>query len=149
MAGRSTVEAPPDAYEVSIRLLAMRAHGTVELARKLEQRGCTKEDIEEVLVRLRGSGYLDDDAFAASVVRRRMRQRGRVAIAAELREKGLSQEVAERALAEVDAEAELQAAQEFAERSGRVEPERLAGRLQRRGFAASVIRTVLRMRRES
>ena len=148
MAGR-TAEAAPDAYELSIRLLAQRAHGTVELARKLEQKGCAKEDVEEALVRLRDSGYLDDDAFAASLVRRRMTQRGRVAIAAELREKGLSQEVAARALAEVDAEAELQAAQEFAERSGRVEPERLAGRLQRRGFAANVIRAVLRMRRDS
>jgi regulatory protein len=147
MAGR-TVEAPPDAYELSIRLLAMRAHGTVELARKLRQKGCTAEDVEEALLRLRDSGYLDDDAFAASVVRRRMTQRGRVLIAAELREKGLSEEVSARALAEVDAEVELQAAQEFAERSGSVEPERLAGRLQRRGFAASVIRTVLRMRRD-
>ncbi|HEX4214018.1 MAG TPA: regulatory protein RecX [Candidatus Dormibacteraeota bacterium] len=148
MAGR-TAEAAPDAYEVAIRLLAQRAHGTAELARKLEQKGCAREDVEEALVRLRDSGYLDDDAFAASLVRRRVTQRGRVAIAAELREKGLSQEVVARALADVDAEVELQAAQEFAERSGRLEPERLAGRLQRRGFAANVIRAVLRMRRES
>jgi SOS response regulatory protein OraA/RecX len=61
---RAAPKPPPDGYELALKLLALRPHSTVELGRKLRQRGCSGAAVEEALERARARGYLDDEAFA-------------------------------------------------------------------------------------
>jgi regulatory protein len=134
---------PPDPYDTAVRLLAQRPHSAAELRRKLRVRGCSPEAVEEALERVRDLGYQDDAAFARSVVAYRSAQRGRAAIAAELARRGVGRDEAAAALAYLDSDDELRAARRLAARLGPLEPRRLAGRLERRGFSAEVIRAVI------
>jgi regulatory protein len=121
----------------------VRAHSTAELAGKLARRGCPAEDIEGALVRLRELGYLDDAAYAASLVHRRAGERGRAAIAAELGARGIGRELAGEALQKLGDGGQLQSARRLAAGWQGLDPRRLAGRLQRRGFDVDVIRAVI------
>lgn len=98
--------------------------------------------------RLTELGYLDDAAFARSFVDWRKGSRGRRAMASELAARGVPRDVASAVLAELDGEAELEAARRAAGRlsGGATELDlaKAAGRLRRRGFGESTIRTVLR-----
>jgi regulatory protein len=134
---------PPDPHDTAVRLLAQRPHSAAELRRKLRARGCSPEAVEEVLERVREVGYQDDAAFARSVVAYRSHHRGRAAIAAELARRGLGRDDAAAALADLDFDDELAAARRLAARLGPLEPRRLAGRLERRGFSTEVIRAVI------
>jgi regulatory protein len=136
-------EAPPDPYQLAARLIGVRAHSEAELRRKLLRRGCETDGVEATLERLRGQGYLDDDAYARGLVARRSAGRGATLIAAELTARGIHREVAERALRELGRDRQVEAARRLVERSARLEPQRLAARMQRRGFAAEVIRAAL------
>jgi regulatory protein len=134
---------PPDPYQLAIRLIGPRAHSEAELRRKLVRRGCEQADVDATVGRLRGQGYLDDDAYARGLVARRSGGRGATLIAAELKARGIDREVAERALSELDRDRQLEAARRLVERSAGLEPPRLAARMQRRGFAAEIIRAAL------
>ena len=115
----------------------------MELRRKLLQRGCEPGDVEAALRRLRSLGYLDDAAYARGLVARRSAGRGTTLIAAELAAKGIGRELAAEALREVDRRQQVEAARRLVERSPGLAPQRLAARLQRRGFAADLIREVI------
>jgi regulatory protein len=134
---------PPDPYQLAIRLIGPRAHSEAELRRKLVRRGCEPDAVEATLGRLREQRYLDDDAYARSLVARRSAGRGATLIAAELTSRGIDREVAQRALSELDRDRQLEAACRLVERSAGLEPHRLAARMQRRGFAAEIIRAAL------
>jgi regulatory protein len=134
---------PPDALELGVRLLAIRAHGEVELARKLARRGCAIEDIESALERLRVLGHLDDVAFARALAARRAAGRGPALIAAELAAKGIDRETAAAALDLSDRATHRAAASRLAARWTAQPPERVAARLHRRGFSAEVIHATL------
>ena len=107
------------------------------------------DDVQAALARLRERGYLDDAAYARALVRRRAESRGARAIGAELFAKGIGREVAGVALASLDREAELEAAERLVRRFGRG----LAGnellqsvgpKLLRRGFAPHLVREACR-----
>ena len=134
---------PPDPYQLAVRVIGLRAHSEAELRQKLLRRGCEPDAVEATLTRLRGQGYLDDDAYARGLVARRSAGRGATPIAAELTARGIHREGAERALRELDRDRQLDAARRLVERSAGVEPDRLAARMQRRGFAAEIIRAAL------
>ena len=134
---------PPDPHDTAVRLLAQRPHSAAELRRKLRARGCSAEAVEEALERVREVGYQDDAAFARSVVAYRSHHRGRAAIAAELGRRGVGRDDVTAALADLDSDDELAAARRLAARLGPLEPRRLAGRLERRGFSTDVIRAVI------
>ena len=134
---------PADAYQLGIRLVGLRAHSEAELRRKLLRRGCPEEEVETALRRLRGQGYLDDEAFARALVARRSAERGPRVIAAELAAKGVDRHLAAAALGEVDRERQLEAARRLAARSPALDPRRLAARMHRRGLAVDVIREAL------
>jgi regulatory protein len=137
---------------VAVRLLGLRSHSTVELGRKLERRGFDEDTIASVVARLTERRYLDDADFARQLVDQRSRGRGGVAIAAELASKGVARSVAQAAVADIDPEAEIEAAAAFARRwLPRAEPGSLrsllqvAGpRLARRGYAPGVVREACR-----
>lgn len=137
---------PPDAFEAAVRLLALRPHSAFELRRKLRRRGCPREEIDAALERVRDLGYQSDAGFAESLVRARATSRGRVAMAADLAARGVDRAVAGAALSRITPEAELDAARRIAARMAAVEPARLGGRLQRRGFSAETVRRVMRER---
>ncbi|MBO0702051.1 MAG: RecX family transcriptional regulator, partial [Candidatus Dormibacteraeota bacterium] len=102
--------------------------------------------IEAALERVRGLGYQSDAGFAESLVRSRRMNRGRVAIAEDLAERGVDRTLAGQALAAITPDIELDAARRVAARLPDVEPSRLGGRLQRRGFTSDTVRRVLRER---
>lgn len=93
--------------------------------------------------RLRAAGYLNDLDVARSLVRRRSLERGRALIAQELSALGISRSLAAQALAELSDEAQANAARRLIDSAPRHEERRLAGRLQRRGFAPSQVRRLL------
>ncbi len=132
-----------DPMTIALRFLASRSRSEVEVRRRLISRGVESEEIDGVLERLRGLGYVNDAEFAAAVIRARTerRARGRRLVAEELEAKGVSADVAASA---IDAEYgdELAVARPVAERQarklhGRAFAEfrqRLGAFLVRRGF---------------
>ncbi len=142
-ASRRTSQAPPDAFDAAIRLLALRPHGEVELRRKLAQQRCPAEQVDEAMARVRRLGYLDDAAFARSLVAHRSGARGTALIAAELAARGVGGDLAAEALAAVSEADQVAAARRLAARTPTADRRVLAGRLQRRGFPANVIRAAL------
>lgn len=146
--GQPSSATPPDGYAVALRLLALRPHSTAELRRKLRQRGCPAEEVEEVLGRAAAHGYLDDDAYARALVSRRAAARGPALIAAELAAKGVSRSLAAVALEGVSREDQVAAAARLAGSLSMRDPNRAAARLQRRGFSWDVIREALRVELE-
>lgn len=137
---------PPDAFDAAVRLLALRPHSALELRRKLRQRGCPNEEIDTALNRVRDLGYQSDAGFAESLVRTRARSRGRISLASDLAARGVDRAVAAGALAGITPEVELVTARQVAARMPGVEPARLGGRLQRRGFSGETVRQVVRER---
>jgi regulatory protein len=142
---RRTSQAPPDAFDAAIRLLALRPHGEVELRRKLAHRRCPAEQVDEAMARVRRLGYLDDAAFARSLVAHRSGARGTALIAAELAARGVGRDLADEALAAVSEADQVATARRLAARTPTADRRALAGRLQRRGFPADVIRAALQV----
>ena len=141
----------PAALDAGLRLLAARSHSVAELRQKLLRRRLAAPEVDAAIARLAALGYLDDTAFARGVVTRRAGSRGRAAIAAELAQKGVSRAIAAEALAGLDGEHETRAALQLArrfERGGAPAGERLqklAGRLQRRGFSTEAVSAVIKV----
>ena len=152
-----------DAYrrarETAVRLLGARARTIADLRARLRRLGVTPEATASVVADLTADGYLDDLEFARTWVRGRLAARacGVRRLRSELREKGVAMPFIEQAIREVYGEedaavAEERRARDLAERRLRsyarldweVRVRRLAGFLQRRGFAAPTIARVLR-----
>jgi regulatory protein len=138
-----------DAFAVALRLLTQRAHGELELRRKLARRGFAPEEVDDAIRRSRRLGYLDDAAFARGLAAQRARTRGPALIAAELASKGVDREVARAALATVHRDELLAAARRLAARGGSLDRRVIAGRLLRRGFPGEVVREALGAAAES
>lgn len=152
-----------DAYrrarEAALRLLAARPRSIAELRARLLRAGVPVESAASVIADLTNDGYLDDLEFARAWVRSRLAIRpcGLLRLRSELREKGVAISLIEQAIREVHGEedaavVEERRARELVERRLRayarlawdVKVRRLAGMLQRRGFAAPTIARVLR-----
>ncbi len=137
-----------------LRQLTMAPRSRAQLADKLAQRDCPPDVAQRVLDRFEQVGLVDDAEFARSWVRSRHSTRGlsRRALAHELRGKGVDDELAEQALAAVDTDAELAAAQRLvAGRLGAVrglprdkQVTRLAGMLARKGYGGGLAVAVVR-----
>lgn len=152
-----------DAYlrtrEAAVRLLAVRPRSTAELRLRLRQRRMPEEQVRVVVRDLVEAGYLDDLAFARTWLSARLASRpcGIRRLRWELREKGVPAPLIEQAIRETFGEEDPAAAEEryanavLARRAGayrRLPLEarfrRIAGLLERRGFAAGTIARVLR-----
>ncbi|HEV2440197.1 MAG TPA: regulatory protein RecX [bacterium] len=152
-----------DAYrrarEAAVRLLATRPRSTAEVLARLRRAGVPPEPAASVVADLSRDGYLDDLEFARAWVRSRLAVRpcGALRLRSELRERGVASSLIEQAIREAYGEedaavAEERHARDLAERRLRasarlawdVRVRRLAGVLQRRGFAAPTIARVLR-----
>lgn len=92
------------AHEAALRLLAHRARSERELRRRLELRGIPPEVVAAEVERLRDTGLLDDEKFAAAWVeeRKRTSPRSRRMLRFELLGRGIDPEAAERATRDLD-----------------------------------------------
>jgi regulatory protein len=164
---------PPSISEVSreeqakalcLRLLTARARTRAELEGQLTKRGYSDDISATVLDRLARVGLVDDADFAEQWVRSRRLNagKGKRALAAELRNKGVDNEVITAALADIDAGAERQRAEQLVRDKLRREKledgddakvaRRLVGMLARRGYhqtmAFDVVSTELASERQ-
>ena len=133
-----------------LRLLTARARTRAELAGQLTKRGYPDDVSTQVLDRLAQVGLVDDAGFAEQWVRSRRVNagKGKRALAAELRTKGVDDEVITAALADIDAGAERDRAEQLVrdklrrERLGENDDpkvmRRLVGMLARRGYDQSM-----------
>jgi regulatory protein len=140
------------AHSYCLRLLTARARTRAELAGKLAQRGYAEPVVVRVLDRLVEVGLVDDEDFAEQWVRSRHRYagKGKRALAAELRRKGVDDEVITSSLADIDAGAERDRAEQLVRDRLRREKldddpgselkvkRRLVGMLARRGYHQSM-----------
>lgn len=81
---------PNHSYSYAVALLARRDYSTVELRKKLKERGYLENAIEPVLIDLEETRKLDDQRYGANVVAYRARRgQGPARIKNELRKSGL------------------------------------------------------------
>lgn len=142
------------AYDAALGFLSYRPRSEAEIRRNLERKRFPPERIDEVLVRLRRTGLVDDAAFARYWVENRdtFSPRGGRALRAELRLKGVGDEEARTVLE--DGRDEAAGAYAAGERKARqlkgldrrAFRQRLGAFLARRGFSyESISHTVDRL----
>jgi regulatory protein len=142
------------AYDQAVKLLARRTHFRRELAGKLAARGYPADEIDEALDRLAARRYLDDAEAARQFVGGRLARGayGRARLQAELAARGVERSTADGVLDELLPADDLEAARAEARRhAGRSaaggDPtkvaQKVARRLERRGFSHRAIATVL------
>jgi regulatory protein len=147
----STSEASREeqARALCLRLLTARARTRAELEGQLAKRGYSDEVSQRVLDRLAQVGLVNDEDFAEQWVRSRRVNAGKAkrALAAELRNKGVDNDVITAALADIDAGAERERAEQLVRDKLRREKlgdddtkvaRRLVGMLARRGYSQSM-----------
>ena len=145
--------------EAAARMLAVRPRSTAEVHERLRRAGVPAESAARVVGDLAASGYLDDLEFARTWIRGRLATRasGLLRLRSELREKGVANSLIEQAIHDLHGEEDPSAAEErralelverrlraYARLAWDAKVRRLAGLLQRRGFAAHTIARVLR-----
>ena len=134
--------------------LAERPRSRSDLEQALAKKRVPAEIAREVLDKFESSGLIDDAAFARSWIDGRQRGRGLAsrALALELKQKGIDDDIAREALAEIDPDAERQAAHRLVQtklRSMRglddqVRTRRLVGMLARKGYSPGMAFEVVR-----
>jgi regulatory protein len=148
----STSEASREeqARNLCLRLLTARARTRAELEGQLSKRGYPDDVSSRVLDRLAEVGLVDDVDFAEQWVqsRRVNAGKGKRALAAELRTKGVDNDVITAVLADIDADAERQRAEQLVRDKLRREKlddgddvkvtRRLVGMLARRGYSQTM-----------
>ena len=140
----------------ALRLLGRRDFTTAELEKRLLAHGFPPDEVQETVSALITEGVLNDRRVAAAHIRTssRIKRRGRQRIRLELEARGVDAAVIRELLAELPAEEERGAIDEFLRR--RRVPPRLAAderrrvfqQLLRRGFAAEAIARALKDRGE-
>jgi regulatory protein len=144
------------ARALCLRLLTARARTRAELEGQLAKRGYPDDVSSRVLDRLADVGLIDDADFAEQWVRSRRVNagKGKRALAAELRTKGVDNEVITAALADIDAGAERERAEQLVNDKLRRErntddeaklTRRLVGMLARRGYSHTMAFDVVKV----
>lgn len=141
------------AFQRALHFLEYRQRALSEVRRNLEKHKTPEDVIDDVLERLKSSGYIDDTRFAQAWIENRsaFRPRSKRALTVELRQRGLDQETIQNALEDLDEAQEetlaYQAAQKQLRKLAEADlPEfrrKLGNFLARRGFGYGVIRTVV------
>jgi len=139
------------AYLAALRFLSYRLRSKKEIVDRLNQKGFTSDQIDQVIVRLEEERMVDDQRFAESWAESRkvFRPRSKNWISRELRSKGIPSPQIEKALSEIgsDAQLALSAAQKAHRRwkSDSIDEFRqhCTAFLARRGFTYESIREVL------
>jgi len=87
----------------ALKLLGGRAHSTGELREKLRRRAARMTDVDDVLVRLKDHGYLNDQRFAENFAASRLANDrfGKTRVVQDLRQRRVAPALAERAVCQV------------------------------------------------
>ncbi len=139
----------PSLKATALRLLSMREHSREELRRKLKAKAQAGDDVEAVLDRMAETGLQSDVRFAEGLVRTQGERVGMERLRRDLAERGVSREVAAAALEGLAGD-ELTRARAVWTKKFDVLPQdqndwgRQARFMQSRGFAADVIRKLLK-----
>lgn len=98
-------------WEYALRILAGRAHSIGEVREKLRRRAERAEDVDDVLSRLKQSGYLDDKRYAESYATSRLsgEKFGRTRVVRDLRQHRVAPALAERTVEKVYREVDEEA----------------------------------------
>ena len=147
------------ARNVLLHQIARSAKSTSQLRKILEQREIDSEIAERVIERFTEVGLIDDAAYAETIVNSRRNYKGlaKSAIKRELNDKGVSQELVEEAISGITAEDDFESAKQLAIRRFRqmahlekdVRTRRLAGYLQRKGYASNAVFAAIRFAEDS
>ena len=142
------------ARDLALRILSAAPKSEACLRERLVLRGVEEGVIDEVIVRYREVGLLDDASLARAIARTRHRERGRSrwAIADELKRKGFRARDIESALEEISDEDEGRVAEEVASRRweatrglpDEARARRVAGALSRRGYPPGMAFSLVR-----
>jgi regulatory protein len=141
-------------FDRAMRFLAQRLHGRAELAKKLQRDPAGPQVVENVLNELERLGYVDDVRFAAAQAQHSVQRKKRApqAALAQLLRSGMEPATAEQAIQAAYASTDpLELARELATKQVArlsrlalpVARRRLGAMLQRRGFDAEIILTLL------
>lgn len=146
-----------EVFDKAVELLSVRARSVRDLTARLRRAGAGDDAIAGAVERLRGLGFLDDEAFARQLARSRVLSGGvsKRRIGVELQNRGIARDVADTAISETLADVDLDedgAARAAALKRLRaltaLDPatrrRRLYAFLARRGYAPDVIARVLR-----
>jgi len=142
------MNAPNNAMQEAMKLLAYRSRSVHEMTARLQDKGYSDGDISETINRLLEWGYLNDSQFAENWVKSRLRNKpmGPIRLRKELQQKGISKEIIDLVLdREISSDLEFQIARGLAFCSLKGQPsnwEKVAGLLQRRGFSFDIINAV-------
>jgi regulatory protein len=112
-------------WSYALKALGGRAHSTGELREKLRRRAERASDVDEVIARLKDSGYLDDRKFAESFATARLSNErlGQGRVMNDLRQRRVAPTVAESTVKKVYAEVDEQALiEEWIRRKYRMAP---------------------------
>jgi len=144
---------------IAMDRLAARDRSRHELLEALGRRRFPDDVAREVVDGLERDGLVDDERFARVWVESRGRTKGlaRSVLRMELRRKGIADEVADAVLADVDPDAERQAAHRLVQRKLRsvqgldqsVQVRRLTSMLARKGYAPQIAFDVVRAELEA
>ncbi|MFD0869111.1 Regulatory protein recX [Chlamydia abortus] len=140
------------AYLYAIRVIGRRPHSAYEIKEKLKTKGYDGVTANTVLEKLIHQRYVNDLDFAKAWVehRVRMQKKGARWVRHELRQKGVSQENVEKAMADLDRDAEWEAAVQLGDKKWRQtkgEPRdkkrKVAAYLLRRGYSSAIVKRVV------
>jgi regulatory protein len=144
----------PVAMSRALNLLGYRARSEAQIRDRLRRYGYVEETVENVVLRLKELGYLDDAEFARLKAREKARRYGPRRVSAELRQSGVGEALAQEVVREEFAgrsevgEARSAAARRYNGRGSDAEARRVYGFLVRRGYSAEVCAQVAREYRE-
>jgi regulatory protein len=144
--------------DYALRVLSGRAHSLGELRQKLQRRAENAADIDQVMLKLKESGYLNDRRFAEGFANSRLANdgMGRMRVLRDLRQKRVAPKLAEQVVEQTFRETdETQLVEAWLQRKYRgkplpallSDPKKLATvfrRLRYAGFSASVAINVLK-----
>ena len=136
------------AYQKAIRLIGYRMRSESEIQRYLRDQGISPEIIDEVSVRLKKNGLVDDMSFAQMWVENRIefRPRSHRMLSIEMQQKGIPQEIISQIIAEIPPNETLayEAAQKQVRKYQHLEwsefRRKLSSYLARRGFSYGTIK---------
>ncbi len=94
---------PEGLWNYALKALGGRAHSIGELREKMRRRSDSSEDVEDVIVRLKESKYLDDQRFAEGFATARLSNEGfgKTRVVQDLRQRRVAPALAEKTVREV------------------------------------------------
>lgn len=133
----STAATEAELFAKALRVLALREHSRLELAKKLASLTEDSSLIEQVLDKLAQSDYLNDQRYADLLVRSSLSKGyGPIKLSYLLREKGVNSELAKAALDEAEIDWQALAAHQRRKKFGEVLPANWQERARQSRFLA-------------